>query len=198
MIFWFQQYPTWDHCRCNPTWDHCRCKPSDKKINRPKFFLTAKKLGSEVESLQGSDALLKLLDFKTGFQYLEKVLNLAKMCIRYWKSVEVLYGKEISSIWAEFCWRQSNSIFMQCVKSSFMIKNFEKWREVMILNLWNLVLKRFKKGTGKIIFLNVFEPWVPDLDNYNFFSFSKLELTWDQTQLSQIRIKISVISKTRN
>ena len=132
----------------------------------------------------------KSIELQIGVQDLEKVLNLAKMCIRYWKSVEVLYGKEISSIWAEFCWRQSNSIFMQCVKSSFMIKNFEKWREVMILNLWNLVLKRFKKGTGKIIFLNVCEPWVPDLDNYNFFSFSKLELTWDQTQLSQIRLEL--------
>jgi len=26
---------------------------------------------------------------------------------------------------------------MQCVKLSFMIKNFEKWREVMVLNFLN-------------------------------------------------------------
>jgi len=32
---------------------------------------------------------------------------------------------------------------MQCVKLSFMIKNFEKLREVMVLNFFNLVLKRY-------------------------------------------------------
>ena len=37
-----------------------------------------------------------------GFQDLEKVLNFAKMYIRYWKSMKILNGKEISSIWAEF------------------------------------------------------------------------------------------------
>jgi len=35
----------------------------------------------------------KVLNFKIGFQDLEKVLNFAKMYIRYWKSVEILYGK---------------------------------------------------------------------------------------------------------
>jgi len=34
----------------------------------------------------------------------------------------------------------------QCVKLSFMIKNFEKWREVMVLNFYNLVLKRCWKS----------------------------------------------------
>jgi len=28
--------------------------------------------------------------------------------------MEILNRKEISSIWAEFCWRQSTSLFMQC------------------------------------------------------------------------------------
>jgi len=32
---------------------------------------------------------------------------------------------------------------MQCEKLSFMIKNFEKWREVMILNFFNLLLKLY-------------------------------------------------------
>jgi len=47
----------------------------------------------------------------------------------------------------------------QCVKLSFMIKNFEKWREVMGLNFLNLVLKRYWKRRKKI-FLNVWEPWI--------------------------------------
>jgi len=34
----------------------------------------------------------------------------------------------------------------QRVKLSFMINNFEKWREVMVLNLLNLVLKRYWKS----------------------------------------------------
>jgi len=54
------------------------------------------------------------LNFKVGFQDLEEVLNFAKMHIRYWKSMEILYGKEISSIRAEFYRRQSNSLFVQC------------------------------------------------------------------------------------
>jgi len=28
--------------------------------------------------------------------------------------MEILKGKEISSIWAEFSWRKSTSLFMQC------------------------------------------------------------------------------------
>jgi len=35
---------------------------------------------------------------------------------------------------------------MQCVKLSFMIKNFKKWREVMVLNCLNLILKRSWKS----------------------------------------------------
>jgi len=37
--------------------------------------------------------VLKVLNFKIGFQDLEKVLNLAKMYFRYWKSMEMLNGK---------------------------------------------------------------------------------------------------------
>jgi len=33
----------------------------------------------------------------------------------------------------------------QCAKLSFIIKNFEKWIEVMVLNFFNLVLKRYGK-----------------------------------------------------
>ena len=35
---------------------------------------------------------------------------------------------------------------MGCVKLSFMIRKFGKWREVMVLNLFNLVLKRYWKS----------------------------------------------------
>jgi len=37
---------------------------------------------------------------------------------------------------------------MQCAKMSFMIKNFEKWREIMVLNFFDLVLKKY----GKLFF----------------------------------------------
>ena len=64
--------------------------------------------------MQGSHAVLKVLNFKIGFQDLEKVLTFAKMYIKYWKSMVILNGEEISSIRAEFHWRQSTSLFMQC------------------------------------------------------------------------------------
>ena len=54
------------------------------------------------------------LNFKIGFEDLEKVLELVKICIKYWKSMEILNGKGIWSIWAEFYWRQSILLFMQC------------------------------------------------------------------------------------
>ena len=69
---------------------------------------------------QGSYAVLEVLkkygSCEIGFQSLEKLLNLAKMYIKYWKSMEILNGKAIRSIWAGFYWRQSTSLFMQCVK----------------------------------------------------------------------------------
>jgi len=54
------------------------------------------------------------MDFKIGFQDLEKVLKLAKICVKYWKTMEIQNWKEIWSIWAEFYWRQGTSLFMQC------------------------------------------------------------------------------------
>jgi len=44
---------------------------------------------------RGIESIEKVLNFKIGFQDLEKVLNLAIMCIRYWKSMEILNKKEI-------------------------------------------------------------------------------------------------------
>jgi len=35
---------------------------------------------------------------------------------------------------------------VHCVKLSFMIKNFENWREVVVLNFLNLLLKRYWKS----------------------------------------------------
>jgi len=37
---------------------------------------------------------------------------------------------------------------MQYAKLSLMIKSFKKWREVMVLNFFNLVLKKY----GKLFF----------------------------------------------
>jgi len=70
------------------------------------------------------------------------------MYIRYCKSMEILYGKEISNIWAEFVGKALHylCIVVQCVKLSFIIKNFEKWREVIALNFSNFVLKRYWKS----------------------------------------------------
>jgi len=94
---------------------------------------------------RGIESIEKVLNFKIGFQDLEKVLNFAKTYSRYWKSMEILNWEEIRSIWAYLYWRQSTSLFMLCVKFGFMIKNFEKWREVKVLNLLNLVLKKYGK-----------------------------------------------------
>ena len=102
--------------------------------------------------LQGSHAVLKVLNFKIGFQDLEKVLNLAKMYVRYWKSMQILNGKEIRSIWTYFHWRKSSSLFMQCVKLRFMINIFEKWKKVLVLNLLNLVLKGYWKSVENNFF----------------------------------------------
>ena len=44
---------------------------------------------------RGIESIEKVLNFKIGFQDLEKVLNLAKMCIKCLKSMEILNGKEI-------------------------------------------------------------------------------------------------------
>ena len=35
---------------------------------------------------------------------------------------------------------------MGCAKLSFMFKKFGEWREVMVLNFFNLVLKRYWKS----------------------------------------------------
>jgi len=37
-------------------------------------------------------------------------------------------------------------LYMQGAKFSFMVKNFYKWREVMELNFFNLVLKGYWKS----------------------------------------------------
>ena len=60
--------------------------------------------------------------------------------------MEILIGKEITSIWAEFYWRLSTSLFMQGTQLNFMNKNLKKWK---ILNFLNLVLKKALKMYGK-------------------------------------------------
>jgi len=42
----------------------------------------------------GIESIEKVLNFKISFQDLEKVLNLAKMPFRYWKSMEIPNGKD--------------------------------------------------------------------------------------------------------
>jgi len=41
------------------------------------------------------------IEFQIWFQDLEKVLNLAKMSPRYWKSMEIPNGKNIRSVWVK-------------------------------------------------------------------------------------------------
>jgi len=48
----------------------------------------------------------------------------------------------------------------QCVKLSFMIKNFEKWREVVVLKFFNLVLKKYGKWYLKFAFSKIMK-WEP-------------------------------------
>jgi len=43
-----------------------------------------------IVQLQGTQSVLKKLNFNIGFQDLEKVLKLATICIKYWKSMEIL------------------------------------------------------------------------------------------------------------
>ena len=45
---------------------------------------------------------------------LEKYWIWPKRYIEYWKSMAIVNGKEISSIWAEFYWKWSTSLFIQC------------------------------------------------------------------------------------
>jgi len=76
---------------------------------------------------------------KSVFKILKKYWIWPKWCVKYWKSMEILNGKEIWNIRAEFNWRQSMqfiiyALFMQCPNLSFMIKYFKKWREAMVFN----------------------------------------------------------------
>ena len=72
------------------------------------------------------------------------------MYIRYWKSVEILNGKEIWGIWAEVYWRQSISLFTQSYalcKIEFHDLEFWKMKVfVVVFNFLNLVLKKYGKG----------------------------------------------------
>jgi len=44
---------------------------------------------------RGFESIEKVLNFKIGFQDLEKVWKLAEICMKYCKSWEILNGKEI-------------------------------------------------------------------------------------------------------
>jgi len=97
--------------------------------------------------LQGSHTVWKVLNLKSGFQDLEKVLNLAKICIRYWKSLEIPIVKK-SEVFEQNLTEGKALHYlcsvMQCAKLSSVIKKFEKWREAMVLNFLKLVSKRWK------------------------------------------------------
>jgi len=41
---------------------------------------------------RGIKSIEKVLNCEIGFQDLEKVLNLAKMCVKYWKSMDILHS----------------------------------------------------------------------------------------------------------
>ena len=66
----------------------------------------------------------KSIEFQNRFSRPWQSIQMAKICIKYCKSMEIIDGNEIWSIWAQFYWRQSSSLFMQCAKLNFMLKNF--------------------------------------------------------------------------
>jgi len=51
---------------------------------RPTFSFFVNKKKQLLYLISGSHAVSKVLNFKIGFQDLDKVMNLAKMYIRYW------------------------------------------------------------------------------------------------------------------
>jgi len=76
--------------------------------------------------------------------------------------MEILNGKEISSIWAEFYWRQSTSLFMQyyaMCKIEFHNKEFRKMERSNGIELIRFSIEKVLKKYGKWFFLNVWEPW---------------------------------------
>jgi len=89
---------------------------------------------------------LKSIEFGQNVQY-----------IRYWKSMEILNGKEIRSIWAEFNWRQSNSLFMQ---HWAMCKiEFHDWQYRNMKRSNGIELFKFSvEKVWKMIFKHVWEP----------------------------------------
>ena len=86
--------------------------------------------------------------FPRSIESIKKVLILAKMYIRYWKSIEIQNGKKSEVCEQNFTERKAIHYLYrveQCAKLSFMIKNFQKWRGVMVLNFFNVVLKMYGK-----------------------------------------------------
>jgi len=104
-------------------------------------------------SPHAAESIGKVLNFKISFHDFEEVLNLAKMYIRYWKSMGILNGKETSSIWAEFSWRQNTSIDYAVLCS---VKNWVSWvrisenEEKQWRWTFKLVLKRCWKWFSKM------------------------------------------------
>jgi len=101
---------------------------------------------------QGSHAVLKVLKKYWISKLVFKTLK------RYWILPKCTLG--IEKVWKFYMEKKSQvsewnftegkalhylCIVVQCAKLSFMIKNFEKWREVMVLNFSNLVLKKYGK-----------------------------------------------------
>ena len=62
---------------------------------------------------------------------------------------------------------------MQCAKLNSMIKNFNKWREVMVLNFLNLVMKRHWESME-----NDFFKWVGTF--FKIFTLFKFLLSWTE------------------
>jgi len=97
---------------------------------------------------QGSHTVLKVLNCEIGFQDLEKVLNLTKMYIKYWRK----YGNSKNSAVCFFTF--FSLLLMRVLQMLFalcsMNEIFRKWSWMMVLKSFNLVLKRYLKKCIKL------------------------------------------------
>jgi len=90
--------------------------------------------------LQGSHAILKVMNFKIGYPDLEQVLNFAKIYIRYWKSMESDFWKCMGTLKfpAETRWVHSLSVHSTTSNANTNIQQKSGFPHVLVsIYLWN-------------------------------------------------------------
>ena len=120
IIFTFPKFDLWNTTQKNI----CKTAICGKKqnMNKPMAEFRTSLLQSGFQRGKVLKVLTKYWISKSVFNTLN-VLKSAKICVTYWKSMEILNEKEIWSVWAEFYWRQSISSFMQC----YALCNVQNW-----------------------------------------------------------------------